>query len=212
MNNNTREVDKQETIKCLSKGAEAVISLEDNKIIKNRIKKSYRISSLDEKLRKSRTKSEAKIIEKLKDIVPVPKIIQTDNKEQIIMEHIEGKKLSEHLEKLNWKNLCIQIAENISKMHNQNIIHSDLTTSNMIFNPKNNLLYFIDFGLAFHSQRIEDKAVDLHLLKQALDAKHFSIAEKAFEIILKNYNTNQSKEIIQRIKTIESRGRYKDKH
>ena len=32
--------------------------------------------------------------------------------------------------------------------------------------------FFIDFGLGFHSNRIEDKAVDLHLIKEALEAKH----------------------------------------
>ena len=49
-------------------------------ILKHRIKKSYRIPELDEKIRKARTKSEAKIIEKLKEIIDVPKIIKVDEK------------------------------------------------------------------------------------------------------------------------------------
>jgi len=196
--------------KVLAKGAEATITLDKDKIIKNRLKKSYRIGVIDERLRKSRTKSEAKIINKLSLVIPVPKILKTDEKQTIEMEFINGKKLSETLENLDYKKICKLIAENLTKMHNNGIIHGDLTTSNMIF--KENKVYFIDFGLAFHSQKIEDKAVDLHLLGQALEAKHFTIFSECIKIILENYKPEKYKEIIQRIKIIESRGRYKDKY
>jgi tRNA A-37 threonylcarbamoyl transferase component Bud32 len=206
-------------------------------IIKNRIKKSYRIPALDEKIRKSRTKAEAKIINKLAKIIPVPKIIKTDDKEEIIMEYIDGKKLSDNLESLNYKSISKMIGQNIAKMHNQGIIHGDLTTSNMIYvdnksknkteaslkqssnisrgiNITDNIskVYFIDFGLGFHSNKIEDKAVDLHLLKQALEAKHFTIEKECYNIIIANYKPEKYKEILARIKVIESRGRYKDKY
>jgi len=218
--------------KILAQGAEAIISLDSNKIIKNRLKKSYRISIIDERLRKSRTKSEAKIITKLFSVIPVPKILKTDEKQIIEMEFIYGKKLSSSLEGLDYKKICKLIGENITKMHNQGIIHGDLTTSNMIYvegskdrkkssSKKSeqsedfidfNKVYFIDFGLAFHSQKIEDKAVDLHLLEQALEAKHFTIWQECVKTILDNYKPEKYKEIIQRIKVIESRGRYKDKY
>jgi len=196
------------TQKIIQQGAEAIITLKDNQIIKNRVKKGYRYPELDGKLRIRRTRSEAKIINKLKSIINVPEIIKTD-KENIIMQHINGKKLSDHLEKLDYKEICKQIGESLTKLHNQDILHGDLTTSNMIF--KNKKIYFIDFGLGFHSKKIEDKAVDLHLLQQALNAKHFSVAEECFKIILKNYKPEKSKLIIERIKVIELRGRYKHK-
>ena len=194
-------------MKILQKGAEADIYLENNKIIKIRNPKSYRLPVLDKKLIKSRTKSEVKIINKLKNIIPVPEIFSSDNLEKIEMEFIEGKKLSENLENLDWKKICEQIGRTLTKIHNQDIIHGDLTTSNMIL--KNKKLYLIDFGLGFHSHKIEDKAVDLHLLKQSLNAKHFSIFPEAFDIILKNYNAKESELTIKRIETIEKRGRYK---
>ncbi len=243
---------KHMSSKTLAQGAEAIISLKDNQIIKNRIKKSYRIKEIDEKLRKTRTKSETKIINKLSSIIPVPKILNTDEKQEIIMEFIDGKKLLDFFEPLDYKKISKIIAENISKMHNQGIIHGDLTTSNMIYvddsdaslnqspqkhsdlnindklvniNTKSakqsskseianseSKVYFIDFGLAFHSNKIEDKAVDLHLLQQALEAKHFTIWQDCWKIILDNYKSEKYKEIIQRIKVIESRGRYKDKY
>ena len=73
----------------------------------------------------------------------------------------------------------------------------------------NNKTYFIDFGLGFHSRKVEDKAVDLHLLKQALEAKHHTIAEKTFKTIIKNYKPEQFQLIIERIEVIERRRRYK---
>jgi Kae1-associated kinase Bud32 len=195
----------------IQQGAEAIITLKQGNISKSRIKKSYRIPQIDEKLRKTRTKSESKIIEKLANVIPVPKIIKTDleNKE-ILMEYIEGKKLSENLEDLDYKKICIEIANVISKLHDCDIIHGDLTTSNMIL--KENKVYLIDFGLGFHSKKIEDKAVDLHLLDQALNAKHYKIADECIKIILDNYKARDFEQIIKRIKVIESRGRYKDKY
>ena len=198
--------------KIIQQGAEAIITLKDNNVIKNRIKKSYRIKEIDDKLRKSRTKSEAKIITKLEKIIPVPRIIKTDEKQEIIMQFINGKKLSDNLEKLDYKKISKIIAENITKMHQEGIIHGDLTTSNMIYNEKDKKVYFIDFGLAFHSQKIEDKAVDIHLLQQALEAKHFTIWQECIKIILDDYKPEKYKEILERIKVIESRGRYKDKY
>ena len=187
--------------RIIQQGAEATILLDKNQIIKKRIPKSYRLPILDKRLRKSRTKAEAKIINKLSKIINVPKIIETDNQQTITMQYIEGKKLSEHLEKLNWKDICKKIGETITKIHDQNIIHGDLTTYNMIYKNK---LFLIDFGLGFHYHKIEDKAVDLHLLKQALEAKHFSIFPEAFNIILKNYKPTNHKLIIERIKIIEN--------
>ena len=66
-------------------------------------------------------------------MVVTPKIIETDNQQTIEMEFIDGKKLSEHLEQLDWKSICKKLAENLTKLHNQDLIHGDLTTSNMIF-------------------------------------------------------------------------------
>tara|TARA_Y100000310_G_C20692815_1_gene823451 strand:- start:601 stop:1242 length:642 start_codon:yes stop_codon:yes gene_type:complete len=203
-------VNLKNKMKIIQQGAEAIISLDNkNQILKDRIRKSYRLPILDTKLRTRRTKSESKIITKLKNIINVPKIISTkDNK--IIMQFIDGKKLSESLESLDYKEICKQIGESLTKLHNQNIIHGDLTTSNMI--ERDNKIFLIDFGLGFHSRKIEDKAVDLHLLKQALEAKHYKIANQCMTIILKNYKAYDYKLIKERIPVIESRGRYKKKH
>tara|TARA_Y100000310_G_scaffold303059_1_gene341034 strand:- start:1131 stop:1739 length:609 start_codon:yes stop_codon:yes gene_type:complete len=197
----------------IQQGAEAqLIKKSPSILLKHRIKKSYRIPELDNKIRKRRTKKEAKILEKISKIIPVPELIKTDDKEKIEMQFIKGKKLSEHLDKLpNATKVCETIGTQIATLHDSEIIHGDLTTSNMILS--NSKLYFIDFGLSFHSSRVEDKAVDLHLIKQALEAKHFSNYKEFFLAIQEGYKSSkQSKQVLERLKKVESRGRYKQQY
>jgi len=195
----------------IARGAEALILRKNNTVIKNRIVKSYRISELDNKLRKQRTKKEIKLLEKASKIIPVPKIIKSSDY-QIELEFIKGKKLSESLDKLkNAKNICKQIGQNMAKLHDNNIIHGDLTTSNMILSEGK--VYFIDFGLGFESSKSEDKAVDLHLIKQALEAKHFTNHEGFFQAIKKGYSAStKAKEVLTRLNAVEKRGRYKEQY
>ena len=218
----------------LAQGAEAKIYKIDNTIKKIRSPKSYRHPFIDNKLRKSRTKSEGKIMQKLYEHIAVPRVQKVDNeKKEIDMEYIDGKKLSMNFENQNIQKISKLIGQAITKMHDQNIIHGDLTTSNMIISNqdsrraggrdkkhkvneitkgKEDTLYLIDFGLAFHSSKIEDKAVDLHVLKQALQAKHHTIADQCMKIILQNYKPPQSEKILTQLKKVESRGRYKDRY
>ena len=203
--------------KILFQGAEALILLDKNKIIKKRIKKSYRLPELDEKIRKLRTRAETKLLERASKEIPVPKILKSDEKtKEILMEFIKGKKLSDHLNNFPEKQqlkILKEIGKNIAKIHDLNIIHGDLTTSNMIFIEKNNKVYFLDFGLGFFSNKIEDKAVDLHLLKQALEAKHFTNWKNLFNEILKGYKILENhKQGFERLKKVEKRGRYKEKY
>jgi Kae1-associated kinase Bud32 len=95
-------------------------------------------------------------------------------------------------------------------MHDKDIIHGDLTTSNMILKEK---VYFIDFGLGFNSTRIEDKAVDLHLLRQAFESKHYKHFEEFFKEVLEGYKLSKNwKEVLNRLEKVEMRGRYKRKN
>ncbi len=157
-------------MKEIARGAEAVLYEDKNTIIKHRLKKTYRIKELDDELRKQRTKREANLLKKI--TIPHPTLIQTDEKEKIVMEKIKGEKLREVLDKKPV--LAKRVGELVAELHNKHIIHGDLTTSNMILD-KDNKVVFIDFGLSFHSHKIEDKAVDIHLFKQALNSKHHKV-------------------------------------
>lgn len=202
--------------KIIQQGAEAKIILSNNFIIKDRIKKNYRIKELDDAIRKRRTKSEAKLLEKASRIInaPMPFFQPTSDVHKIKMPYIRGKELSNHLDNFSLKNqkeICKLIGENVAKLHDSNIIHGDLTTSNMIL--KKDKIYFIDFGLGFISHKFEDKAVDLHLLRQALEAKHFKNWEVLFEEVLKGYSKSKDfKVVLERLKAVEKRGRYKEKY
>ena len=80
----------------------------------------------------------------------------------------------------------------------------------MILNEKENKVYFIDFGLGFISAKMEDRAVDIHLLKQALESKHFNNWEKIFESFFKGYKISKDyNKTLERFKKVEARGRYK---
>jgi len=194
--------------KIIGRGAEAILIQKNSHLIKDRIKKGYRLPEIDNKLRKSRTKKEAKLLSKAASIIKVPEVISSDDKEIIEMQFIEGKKLSDNLDTPDNKHeICEKIGENIAKLHDSDIIHGDLTTSNMIL--KDNQVYFIDFGLGFDSRRIEDKAVDLHLLKQALEAKHFLYWKELFDAVLRGYKSKDRSKILEQLRKVESRGRYK---
>ena len=218
-------------MKLLQQGAEAKILLDEknNLIIKDRIQKSYRHHNLDIKIRKRRTKSETKLLEKASKIINCPAPTHTANIYQIPMPFIDGKKLSEHLDNFTLeeqKKICKEIGKSVAKLHKENIIHGDLTTSNMIYAPnkkdvvfknggdgKNPKIYFIDFGLGYIGNKREDKAVDLHLFKHALEAKHFMNWKILFEEFLKTYKKTigktEGKKVFERMNAVEKRGRYR---
>ncbi|MBW2993554.1 Kae1-associated serine/threonine protein kinase [Candidatus Woesearchaeota archaeon] len=195
----------------IDKGAEATIRLHEKQIIKDRQRKSYRLSEIDERLRKFRTRREAKVLNKLEEInFPAPKLhAMCDRAMQIRMELVQGNKLRDILYK-DPLNLGRELGRKIGILHANNIIHGDLTTSNMILDKE---IRLIDFGLSFFSQKEEDKAVDLHLLRQALESKHHKVWEDCFREALEGYKeTNPEHELIlNRLTKVESRGRHKNK-
>lgn len=224
--------------KLIAQGAEAKIYLNKNIVIKDRIPKTYRLPQLDIQIRTRRTKSEAKLLTKAAEHINVPEVLDQD-KFNIQIQHIPGDRLSETLSTYPEKkqfSIMQQLGEQTAKLHENNIIHGDLTTSNTILatsSPKptqdykrakrdnnitdakhqqissKNKLFIIDFGLGFISSRIEDKAVDLHLIKQALEAKHFQNHEKLFQHFLKTYTWEETSKVLKQLEKVESRGRYK---
>lgn len=197
--------------KIISRGAEAILYEENGKLIKERISKGYRVKEVDDKIRKLRTRSESKLLIKSSNLINVPKVFDSSDKEmKIEMEYIKGKLLKDIFDGLDRKNrekVCDKLGKQIKVMHVNNIIHGDLTTSNMIL--KDDKLYFVDFGLGFISDKVEHKAVDIHLLKQALGSKHHQHFQESFDNIMKAYNPD--KEFVTRFNKVESRGRYKKK-
>ena len=193
-------------MKLIAQGAEAKIFKKKDSVLKERIKKSYRLPQIDIKLRKSRTRSEAKILRKASGIINVPKVIRVDDKKMNLeIEHIEGVKVRDLFdrndEKLKRK-MCRELGKTVKKMHQNDIIHGDLTTSNMIWNDK---LYLIDFGLGKISIRVEDMAVDIHLLKECFKSKHHVHWQTYWNEFKKSYNQEK---VFNQLERVEARSRY----
>lgn len=193
-------------MQLIRKGAEADIYLKDNIIIKERIPKSYRIKPLDDKLRKERTRAEAKLMARAANVTHVPKVLKID-KFSIEMEYIDGPRVKDILDKKNFHRICAELSQSIAALHKAEIIHGDLTTSNLLLNAGK--IYFIDFGLGFFSKKPEAMAVDLHTLFEALSSTHSEIAGEAIASVLSEYEKVGGKaEVFERIEKLKSRGRY----
>ncbi len=79
--------------------------------------------------------------------------------------------------------LMVLIGKQLAIMHEADIIHGDLTTSNMMLRPassegntkvdcERDEVVLIDFGLSSVSAFAEDKAVDLYVLERAFASTH----------------------------------------
>jgi TP53 regulating kinase-like protein len=206
--------------RLIKKGAEASLYLADwhgrKVIMKKRLPKKYRPSRLDEQIRTYRTTHEPQLIHDAKKAgVPTPTIFLVDLKNAtIIMEFIEGKQVKQLLnevDKSERQQMCFKIGGLIGKLHEYGIIHGDLTTSNMILDSEGKI-FFVDFGLGEKTKELEARGVDLHLMKRALQSIHFRFSEECFEAVTSGYSkvlsTEVVKNVLDKVKEIERRGRY----
>ena len=236
----------------LSQGAEGKIYigefLSKKCLVKERFKKKYRVEELDKKLTKERMLSESRnILRASKKGIKVPTIYFVDLTERkIYMEYLENscqlKIILQSIYSLPdispYESLLEKISQDLgdmlSKLHSENLIHGDLTPSNILLKIKDDTgsdllnnaeklilekknyddMYLIDFGLSSvslsTSSALEDKAVDLYVLKRAMissNPKSEELFDKAMNIY-KNKCQN-GEEIVNKCKNVEMRGRKK---
>jgi Kae1-associated kinase Bud32 len=181
---------------------------------KRRIKKAYRIKEIDTSLIASRTKEEAKLIaESRTHRVSVPIIYDVDLAHGIItMEYLAGirvKDILNSLEEEERRRVCQKIGASIARLHNHDIIHGDITTSNMIL--LDNRIYFIDFGLGCKNGEMEAKGVDLHVLMEAFESTHSKYSH-CFKYVFEGYKKQfhgDASAVMKKIEDIIRRGRYR---
>jgi len=181
---------------------------------KRRLNKRYRIKEIDTRLIIARTKEEAKLmVAARKQGVCIPIIFDVDIQQGIItMEYIEGSRIKDIYNTLSQKErtkLCEDIGESIGRLHMGDIIHGDITTSNMILSEGR--IHFIDFGLGEINHEVEAKGVDLHVLMEAMESTHSRYAPE-FKYVLEGYKRTyikNPKEVIGKIQEIVQRGRYR---
>ncbi|MDO9538277.1 MAG: KEOPS complex kinase/ATPase Bud32 [Thermoplasmata archaeon] len=206
-------MDSHEDI-IIARGAEAVLTRSRwhnrDVVVKERVTKAYRVKELDSRLRESRTKSEAQLMAQARKAgVKTPLVYDIDLvKCIIVMEFIEGLTAKMVLQELpNREQLALEIGKHVGRLHRADIVHGDLTTSNIIFQGQEPC--FIDFGLGEKSHEIEKKGVDMHLLKEALSSAH-SEHEHLYNAVACGYTEEypEGERILALVEEIENRGRY----
>ena len=221
-------------------------------IVKERFVKKYRLSELDKKLTKNRMLNESRNIARCAKVgINVPTIYFVDMvNRKIYMQNITNsvqlkeilKVIDDYTSENRESNLydglinkiCNDLGDTLAKLHGNDIIHGDLTPSNILIkikddNESNQLnsgknkilnkkdydyMYLIDFGLSSFTNSIqggiEDKAVDLYVLKRAIVSSN----PKSEELFQKVLNVYQKKcpngdKIVEHYKKVEMRGRKK---
>ena len=168
-------------------------------IIKERLPKKYRAKALDLKIRKERTKNEARIMFRVsKAGIRCPRIVAL-GRYSIYMERLEGVLLKD--KEISSKEIS-EAGQILGRMHSLDIIHGDFTPANLISDNSGNV-YVIDFGLSAMARSEEEKAVDLLLMKRYLKKNLYSLFEDAYS---KTYS--DSEKILRRLEEVEKRGRY----
>lgn len=224
----------------ISQGAEALVlsstlhpylDTEGKYIIKFRPRKPYRHPKIDALITKSRTVGEAKFMLKLNKLgVPAPHLVLLDAINGVIWMNSIGDILSDgsvsslknylwYLEKNGGdclgseaESFCKSTGSVIGKLHMNDMIHGDLTTSNIILQGEES--YLIDFGLSSYSNLPEDKAVDLYVLERAVLSTHSDYAEKYNSWLLEGYESafpkaskNKLRDTIKKLEDVRLRGR-----
>lgn len=216
----------------LKQGAEGRLYLGEYRgekcLIKERFVKKYRHQELDIQITRQRIKAETKAVGRCQTAgIVAPRILHVDLQERkIYMEYFDKAITAKHYiqrtvanKKENaedtLKSLCKSVGSTIRKMHTNNIIHGDLTTSNILINPKREGdftefdVVFIDFGLSHYNQGSEDKGVDLYVLERALLSTH-SEQPYLFEYILQAYREECGKDdetVVAKFEEVRARGR-----
>lgn len=209
-------------------------------IIKYRPPKPYRHPKLDKHITASRTGSEAKLMNKLVEMgVNAPKLVAVDGPNGLIWMEFLGYQLANGdsssfknwlwmLEKQNTREnnialdgevekVCDAVGAAVAHLHMNDIVHGDLTSSNIVLIDETHKPSLIDFGLSSYSSLSEDKAVDLYVLERALKSTHPTFADTYNEWILQGYEKRHSKggkkaikqymETARRLKHVRMRGR-----
>ncbi|KAI8148860.1 tp53rk protein [Fennellomyces sp. T-0311] len=211
--------------KLIKQGAEArvfhlptFLTAPEGCIAKERFAKTYRHPDLDRHLTARRVIQEARCLQKCKKSgMDTPTVYLVDiQASTIYMENVVGVTVKHRLlgsQATNYADvdqeaLAEKIGTSLAKMHTQDVVHGDLTTSNLMLRDKDGSLVVIDFGLSYVSALPEDKAVDLYVLERAFSSTHPN-TESLFEHILEHYGKGykKSRAILDKLDEVRLRGR-----
>ncbi|KAJ1665014.1 serine/threonine-protein kinase bud32 [Coemansia sp. RSA 1813] len=184
-------------------------------IAKQRFSKTYRHPELDKKLTRGRLNQEARSLKRCREYgICVPEVMRQDKESATLyMQYIDGPTLKDWIldngDEDKEKGYMLAVGKVLHTMHSHNIIHGDLTTSNMIID-RDGKVVLIDFGLSQISPSVEDKAVDLYVLERAFISTHPN-STQLFALVLEAYDSNDTaKAVLRRLEDVRQRGRKRD--
>ena len=206
----------------ISRGAEASIRRVDwlgfAAVLKERDAKAYRPKALDERLRRERTRTEARLlVEARRAGVRTPIVYDLDlAKGRIVMEELVGPTLKELLEGSGGELAPVEssvraFGHALGRLHAATISHGDLTSSNVLFpDGPGRPPAFLDLSMGTKGGGVEELGIDLHLVEEDLKALHPK-GERLFEAFLLGYaegNPSGHKDVRARAREIRGRVRY----
>ena len=187
--------------------------------VKERFAKQYRHPSLDKILTHRRTNQEVRSLLRCRKAgIACPAVLFIDyEKHRIYLEEIVGAETLRDVfvrlgNELEAQRVGKVIGSILATMHESDIIHGDLTTSNMLLRPatdgEQEQLFLIDFGLSSVSTLAEDKGVDLYVLERAFLSSHPN-SEVVFDEVLSSYKatSKNAKAVVEKLDEIRLRGR-----
>ncbi len=176
-------------------------------ILKYRRAKPYMEKSLYENIRISRTKNEAKLMMlAVYSGASAPKLLFA-TKYAVCMEAIKGIRLDEMLamKHVNRVKVMRGMGAELAMLHSSMIAHGDYTPANIIVDETMKV-HVIDFGLSEYTFSLEDKAIDLLLMKRSLSKKDYSMSIESYARHLES-----ATKTLEKLEEIEQRGRYQDR-
>ena len=189
----------------LEHGAEATIEpYGADWISKTRVPKPYRHPHLDDRLRRARTVQEARLLHAARRVgVPTPTIYDIDlMMHTIVLAEVGEADLRDRLT----REAVTTVGAHLGRLHLAGIVHGDPTVRNVRVGTDR--VYLIDFGLGYHSDDVEDWAMDLHVFEQSL-ADVAPAVDDYSGALIEGYLTTGDKDVLDRLAQIEGRGRYR---
>lgn len=107
--------------------------------------------------------------------------------------------------------IAAEIGRMVAKMHDAQVVHGDLTTSNLMIRNGSQRVVAIDFGLASQQPLPEDKAVDLYVLERAFISTHQN-AEPLVNEVMRAYKASSRKAdaTLHKLAEVRRRGRKRE--
>ena len=202
------------------RGAEAVVDVDDV-VTKRRLPKTYRHPDLDARLRETRTRSEARLTNAARGVgVPTPIVREIDDVEgTLVFEHVGDRDLARALSPERVR----AVGAHLAALHDAGFVHGDPTTRNVRVTgdledaddevagelvAEGERVFLIDFGLGYHTEQVEDYAMDLHVFDQSLVGTARDPAPLRAALRAGYAAAAGDDRVLDQLEAVEGRGRY----